>query len=385
MAFRHHAGVNKMLVREAEAVGRPAYPRMAGLTMSSALLAVRTGSVVAIAGAVLLAGCASGATPPAAGRAVAVVDVQPVEGGTAPNLSDVALRLRQVLSAVGFTDAQADVTGSTRVTVRVDGDISVSQLQSALEPGPLLFRKVLTTGKDASNGSVPTSPGGTAPAEVTLDAVKAAVGNQAWAAAMVVADTRHDMSGISAIASALAPFGRLTPAEVAVLPAAVQFYVPQIGCATLNARARGATDDPQATVVVCDNESVKYMLDVAKVSGSDVGSASSSPGASPAWAVNIAFSSTGARRWSALTNEAFNNVGGGCILTQPAVETGHAPVCEVALVQDNKVLTAAAIQAVLSSEAHLAGSFSQKQATILAAQLTLAGLPVRITVLSVSH
>jgi preprotein translocase subunit SecD len=357
---------------------------MAGLMMWSALSAARTASVVAIAGAVLLAGCSFGATPPSAARAVAVVDVQPVDGGTAPNLPDVALRLRQLLSAMGFAEAQADVTGSTRVTVRVDGAVSPSQLQAALEPGPLMFRKVLNTGKDASNGSVPSAPGGTASAEVTLDVVKATVGNQAWAAALVLADTRRSASEIGAIANALAPFGRLTPAEVAVLPAAIQFYVPQIGCATLNARARGATANPQATVVVCDKESVKYLLDVAKVSGSDVGSASSSPDASSSWAVKIAFSSAGATRWSALTTEAFNNVGGRCILTQPAVEAGHAPVCEVALVQDNKVLTAPAIQSVLSSEAQLAGSFSQKQAMTLAAQLALAGLPVRITVLSVS-
>jgi preprotein translocase subunit SecD len=356
---------------------------MAGLTMAGALSAVRSAAAVAIAGAVLLAGCSSGANPSAAGRAVAVVDVQPVQGGTAPNLSDVALRLRQVLSAWGFADAQADVTSSTRVTVRVDGAVSVSQLQAALEPGPLLFRKVLIAGKDRSNGSVPTAPAGTASPEVTLDAVKATVGSQAWAAATLAADTRHDVSGIPAIVNALAPFGRLTPAEVAVLPAAIQFYVPEIGCATLNARARGATDDPQATVVVCDNESTKHMLDVAKVSGSDVGSASSSPSAST-WAVDIVFSSTGAGRWSALTTEAYNNAGGRCILTQLAVDAGHAPVCEVALVQDNKVLTAPFIQAVLSSQAHLTGSFSQKQAGILAAQLTLAGLPVRITILSVS-
>jgi preprotein translocase subunit SecD len=351
--------------------------------MSSALSAVRTAAFVAIAGVVLLAGCSSGATPPAAGRAVAVVDVQPVEGATAPNLTDVALRLRQLLSAMGFTDAQADVTGKTRVTVTVGGATSLSQIQAALEPGPLLFRKVLNTGKDTSNGTVPTAQG-TASAEVTLDAVKAAVGSQAWAAATVMAETHHDGSGINALVNALAPFGRLTPAQVAVLPATIQFYVPQIGCATLNARSRGATDNPQTTVVLCDTQSVKYLLDVAKVSGSDVGSASPSPGESSLWTVNIAFSSTGAGRWSALTTEAFTNAGGRCTLTQPAVEAGHAPVCEVALVQDNKVLTAPAIQAVLSSEAHLAGSFSQKQATTLAAQLTLAGMPVRITVLSMS-
>lgn len=359
--------------------------------MSNALSTVRTASVVVIAGATLLAGCSSGATPPAAARTVAVVDVQPVEGGTAPNLPDVASRLRQMLSAMGFAGAQADVTGSSRVTVRVDGKVPVTQLEAALEPGPLLFRKVLNAGPDKSHGSVPTAPGGRASADVTLDAVKAAVGNRAWAAAMVLAERPHDVSEISAdrlIVNALAPFARLTPAEVAMLPAAVQFYVPQIACVTLNARARGATDNPQATVVVCDKESTKYLLDVAKVSGSDVGSAGSAPDASsgsPSWAVNIAFSSTGTRRWTALTSEAFNNVGGHCILTRPAVEAGHAPVCEIALVHDNKVLTAPAIQGVLSSEARLSGSFSQEQAMTLAAQLALAGLPVRITVVSVSE
>jgi len=270
------------------------------------------------------------------------------------------------------------------VTVRVGGAVPLSHLQSALEPGPLLFRKVLNTGKDESKAAVPTAPAGTAPADVTLDAVKAAVGSQAWAAATILVDTRHDASQIGAIASALAPFGRLTAAQVAVLPAAIQFYVPQIGCAALNARGRGATDNPQATVAVCDKDSTKYLLDVAKVSGSDVSSASASSGASSSWNVKIAFSSTGTQRWGALTTEAFNNAGGRCILTQPAVEAGHAPVCEVALVQDNNVLTAPAIQAVLSSEAQLAGSFNQEQAMTLAAQLALAGLPVRITVLSVS-
>jgi preprotein translocase subunit SecD len=352
---------------------------------------VRTAWVVVVAGATLLAGCSSGATPAAAAHTVAVVDVQPVEGGTAPNLPDVASRLRQLLSAMGFANPQADVTGSTRVTVRVDGAVPVSQFQAALEPGPLLFRKVLNAGPGKSSGSVPTAPAGTASADVTLDAVKAAVGIQAWAAAMVLAATPHDVSAISAdrkIVNALAPFGRLTPAQVAVLPAAVQFYVPQIGCATLNARVRDATDNPKATVAVCDNVSTKYLLDVAKLSGSDVGSASSSPDASSAsgaWAVHVAFSATGTSHWSALTSEAFNNVGGRCVLTQPAAQAGHAPVCEVALVQDNKVLTAPAIQAVLSSEAQLAGAFSQEQAMTLATQLALAGLPVRITVLSVSE
>ena len=349
--------------------------------MSNALSTVRTALVVVIAGAMFLAGCST-AAPPAAST-VAVVEVQPVEGGAAPNLPDVASRLRQVLSAMGLPDARADVTGPTRLTVRMNGAVSASGLQAALEPGPLLFRKVINTVADESKAPVPTASGGTASADATLDNVKAAVGSAAWAAATILADTRHDASDIRAIANALAPFGRLTPSQVAVLPAAIQFYLPQIGCATLNARPRGATDNPQGTVVVCDNQSTKHLLDVAKVSGVDVGSASASPGASSSWTVNIAFNSKGVERWTSLTTEASTNDGGRCALTQPATEAGHAPVCEVALVQDNKVLTAPAIQAV-SSEAKVAGSFSKEQATTLAAQLALAGLSVRITVLSVS-
>src|SRR5262245_14276579 len=89
-----------------------AFLRMAGPTMSNAAPStVRTASVVVITAAAFLAGCTSGATPPAGSRAVAVVEVQPVAAGTAPNLPEVASRLRQLLSATGFADAQADVTG----------------------------------------------------------------------------------------------------------------------------------------------------------------------------------------------------------------------------------------------------------------------------------
>jgi preprotein translocase subunit SecD len=224
----------------------------------------------------------------------------------------------------------------------------------------------------------------------SLEAVKAAMGIPAWAAAMDLAGTAHDVSGISAdpaMVNVLEPFGRLTPAEVTVLPAGVQFYVPQIGCATLNAPANGATDNPQATVVVCDNEGTKYLLDVAKVSGADVSSAGASLDttlATGAWAVDIAFSSTGTRRWTALTSEAVHNDGGDCIYTTPATDTRQVPVCQIALVQDNKVLIAPAIQAVLPSDVRLSESFSQEQAMTLAAQRALAGLSVRITVVSVS-
>jgi preprotein translocase subunit SecD len=353
--------------------------------MSNAVPAVRAAWVVLTAGVLLLAGCATGRASSAAST-VAVVDVEPVAGAAAPDLTDVASRLRGLLSAMGFANAQADVAGSDRLTVTVDGSVPVTQLQAALEPGPLLFRKVLNAGPGVSKGAVPTAPSGSNSPALTLDAVKAAVGSQAWAAALVVAATPHDVSRTNSdrlIVNALAPFGRLTPTQVALLPPTMQFYVPEISCATLNARESDATDNPQATVVACDNKSTKYLLDVAKVSGSDVSSATAAPDISSGWAVQVAFSSAGGRVWSALSSEAFNNAGGHCTFTVPNIVPGNAPVCEIAVAQDNTVLTAPAIQAVLPPQADLL-AFTQQQAMTLAAQLALAGLPVRIAVVSVS-
>src|SRR5437764_599225 len=63
--------------------------------------------------------------------------------------------------------------------------------------------------------------------------------------------------------AALAPFGALTPEQVATLPAAMQYAVPTVSCAQLNARPPG--DDPGAALVACEHTGTvtKYLLDPA--------------------------------------------------------------------------------------------------------------------------
>ena len=53
-------------------------------------------------------------------------------------------------------------------------------------------------------------------------------------------------------ATTFKPFSNLSAAEVAVLPASIQFNVPYVTCAQLNGRAAGAIDATNVEVVACD-------------------------------------------------------------------------------------------------------------------------------------
>ena len=131
----------------------------------------------------------------------------------------------------------------------------------------------------------------------------------------------------------LEPFSTLTPDEVNVLPAEMQFNVPQITCDMLQHRPTGAIDDPAKTATACDGPgTTKYLLDVAKVLGTNIDSASASLGgassAAAQWQVDLGFAGSSADKWKALTSEAYNNTGGKCIATQPNEDTTKPAVSD---------------------------------------------------------
>jgi preprotein translocase subunit SecD len=156
----------------------------------------------------------------------------------------------------------------------------------------------------------------------------------------------------------LAPFGKLTPEEVAVLPAEVQYKTPTITCKQLNARPPGSVRDPNAKVATCDTDGqTKYLLDVAKVLGTDVNKADYTfdPTRSM-WIVTLDFTSRGQDKWTNLTAETVGK--------------------QVAVVMDNEVVSAPQIQERIAGNAEITGSFTQAEAKNLAAQLKFGALPV---------
>ncbi|MGC4807312.1 protein translocase subunit SecD [Micromonospora sp. DT233] len=202
-------------------------------------------------------------------------------------------------------------------------------------------------------------------------AVQQKVGAAAWQAASGL-QAPADLTADPSLAEKLKPFGTLSPREVAVLPTEMQFNVPTIGCVQLDQRPAASVKDEKQKAVACEDGVQKYLLDVAKVLGTDVGDASAVLDQTSSWVVSLDFKGGGQEKWTALTREAFTNEGQACDQTA----LGQDGKCRVAVVLDNKVVSSPEIQGVLTGDSQITGSFDNKTASALAGQLRYGALPV---------
>ncbi len=225
----------------------------------------------------------------------------------------------------------------------------------------------------ASASAAPSASAGAAPtgdAASRLAAVRKKVGEKAWAAATALKAPSTD----PADTPTFAPFEKLTPAEVAVLPPAVQFNVPAVTCAALDNRPVGTIKNENAEVVACD-QGAKLYLDKAKLLGTDIASATPQLDPTNGWVVSLDFTGAGESKWTNLTREAFNNTGGAC--EESALVNNH---CLVAVVLDTRVVSAPEIQGVLSGQSQIQGSFDATSARDLANQIKYGALPLSFTI-----
>lgn len=233
------------------------------------------------------------------------------------------------------------------------------------------------TPSDSAAPSASASPD--APVDTDLAQQRAAVerkvGADAWAAATALQGPA-DFSQDPALAEKLKPFAELTPQEIRVLPAEVQFNIPSITCEKLDKRPPGAIKDPKQKVVACEDGQLKYLLDVAKVLGTDVDDASGvMDGQTSQWVVSLDFTGDGQKNWTNLTREAFNNEGQACDSTA----LGQDQKCRVAVVLDNTVISSPEIQGVLTGDSQITGDFNNRTANELASQLRYGALPLTFT------
>src|SRR5690606_19887800 len=101
--------------------------------------------------------------------------------------------------------------------------------------------------EDSSEGTAGSPQVATTDENVTLDDVWAKVGDEAAELAQSLTAAPADEASFAA----LEPFGELTPEEVGLLPANVQFFVPAITCEQLDNRPPGSVQQPDAEVVAC--------------------------------------------------------------------------------------------------------------------------------------
>jgi preprotein translocase subunit SecD len=308
------------------------------------------------------------------------------------------------VNGLGVAEAEVVTEGNTNIVVSVPGQDNedVKRIGAAAQ---MRFRQVVKTAPDVPaaepaatptpSGSATPSPSGSATPSASGSATPSASGSATPSASgsatpsasradaltpPTLAEVTAKLGGRSALATLttltdpaqladgraaplVAALEKLTPAEIAVLPAAVQFNVPQITCAELNARPPGSISAPDRQVTACESTSTKYLLDKAAVLGTDVSSANYQFDASRAqWIVTLNFKGNGQDKWTNLTRKAFNEQ--------------DQDRRRVAIVLDNDVVSAPEIQGVITGQAEITGGFNEQSAKDLATKLKYGALPL---------
>ncbi|NJP33862.1 protein translocase subunit SecD [Micromonospora thermarum] len=242
-------------------------------------------------------------------------------------------------------------------------------------PAPSASATPSATASATPSAAAPSPSGSAQPVPASVEeqrkAVERKVGAAAWAAASGL-QAPADLTTDPSLGEKLKPFASLSGREVAVLPAQMQFNVPQITCAQLDDRPPASISAPDQQVVACEDGALKYLLDQAKVLGTDVDDANAVLDQTNQWVVSLDFTGPGQEKWTNLTRESFNNEGQAC----DATALGDSGKCRVAVVLDNDVVSSPEIQGVLTGNSQITGNFTQRDASDLASTLRYGALPV---------
>ncbi len=304
------------------------------------------------------------------------------------------MRFRKVLKATGDNaavaanppTASAAPSGSAAPSTSAGPKVTGSAAPSASTGGQGGGERAPSPSAPASSASSAPAPApsasAAAPAPVTADikqqraAIEKKVGAKAWAAAEKLTDP-VDLSTDPTAGVPFKAFGTLSGTEVNALTPEMQFNVPTIGCENqLDKRPNGAIDAIDQKVVACQSGAKMY-LDVAKVIGTDIDTATPQLDQQQGqWVVSLDFNGPGQAKWTALTREAFQPAANdSCVAAAQALSTG-ATHCLVAVVLDKTVISAPEIQGVLTGQSQITGQFDAASAKELADQIKYGALPV---------
>jgi len=350
----------------------------------------------------------------------------PVHGSkvTAAQMATAQQIMFNRVNSAGFTEAQVVPQGTSIMTVSVPGKNSAGVVKLVSQTAELLFRQVLLTAPNAASAVTPApvpsptpsgagsaSPSGSASPQPSSTAstkakVRGSDGNRtavlARSASRLGAGTAaHAKASPSPTPSATSS-GSATPAatpspaptvtspnhtstwqqaqgNAAALSPQIKNLFDKVNCADKGwAKQIGYSpavwDNPKNQIVACGLSNgtsgvpVKYVLDQAKVLGSQIKSASATPQQSTTyWQTNINFNGAGAKAFGDLTTQMYNQYG-----------KSASPLDQLAVVLDGQVISAPAINVgpIVGGSAEIYGNFSQADATNLANVLSYGSLPL---------
>jgi preprotein translocase subunit SecD len=351
----------------------------------------------------------------------------PVHGSkvTAAQMATAQSIMFNRVNSAGFTEAQVVPQGTNIMTVSVPGRNSNAVVKLVSQTAELLFRQVLLMAPNAASAATPTptpssTPSGTpsatpsgsaSPQPSSTATTKAKVrGHGGNGTAVLAAHSASRLGAATAAQAKASPTptpsatssGSATPAatpsptptvtspnhtatwqqasgNAAALSPQIKNLFDKVNCASKGwAKQIGYSpavwDNPKNQIVACGLSNgtsgvpVKYVLDQAKVLGSQIKSASATPQNSTTfWQTNINFNGAGAKAFGDLTTQMYNQYG-----------KSASPLDQLAVVLDGQVISAPAINQgpIVGGSAEIFGNFSQADATNLANVLSYGSLPL---------
>ncbi len=361
------------------------------------------------------------------GTTVTLKAVPPNGGSPAPGSMQRALEIiRERVNGSGVTEAQVTQEGNDIINVAVPGVGQQSLVNKLGKTAQLRFRQVLLETSNTPAAAATPTPSGTSSPHATpspsssssakatpsasgsphaLGGFRSGYGTSSTAGAGGTALGQ----GTARLAAAASPSPTPSAAKASATPA------PTPSPASTSAAPQGQDltgvdpkvlalfnkldcskpvsdwqrqvgydpnleDNPNSQIVSCSQDgAIKYLLDVAKVQGTDITGASAGlVNTSTQWQVNLTFNGTGTREFAALTtqmNSQYGNNGNPTSVRD-----------QFAIVLDGVVISSPNVDQgpITGGNAQITGNFTQQSATDLANVLKYGALPLKFVTQAVN-
>jgi preprotein translocase subunit SecD len=341
--------------------------------------------------------------------------------GGIPSASDMNEAKSIILSrvnATGNTGAEVQTQGNNILNVSVPGKTTAQTEQLVSETALLNFRQTLLyepysgTSSTPSTSATPSASGSASPSASTSPGARSTTSTKPSPSASATSTASTSAKILPAASSSASPSPTSTASPSASAssspsPNPTATSSTTLGDASLVNKqtlelfnkvqcTRGDTtkwkqeagytsaedyDNPAVQIVSCDSSGNKYALDVAKVQGQQIATATAQLSTtSNQWEVLLTLKSDAVGPWSTLTSTQYTKY---YTPSGDNPETSDFWLATIAVVLDGNVVTApVTTSAIPNGEAQITGSFNQAEATQLANVLQYGSLPLTFKILT---
>ena len=334
-----------------------------------------------------------------------------------PTKSEINTAIGILISRVngqGFSGATVVPEGTDNIVVSIPHK-SAEQVAPLLQSAVLRFRQVLLTApgfpQPVATSPTPTpspsaSPGAKASSSPSPSASPSASSNASASPSPSASTSASPSPSASPAGAAASPTPSATPSVKTQLPTAAQAQgnaalvtskavlndFNRLNCHDKNWQSKiygtdpANWDNPNAQIVACDSQGQKYVLDVAKVLGTNLTKVAAGLNSQNQWIVTFNLDSKGATAFGNLTTAMYQKY------FNPTTQQATSVLDEFAIVLDGKVISAPQIQSpITGGNGQITGpgstGFTSGAANQLAAVLKYGAVPLafqQLTVQSVS-